>query len=79
MPSDQYSLSITNTTVCSLDRELSRATGRVIGDTNIVLHDKSECRVNVCVCVCVKGSHELKFNNNIKIKKCGDKYLSFHF
>ncbi len=42
MPSDQYRLELTNSTVCSLDRVRSRATGMVIGDTQIVLHDKSK-------------------------------------
>lgn len=41
MPSDQYTLELTNTTVGRLDRRRSRVTGLVIGDTEIVLQDKS--------------------------------------
>ena len=36
MPSDQYSLDLTNTTVASLDRSLSRMTGLVIGLSSTV-------------------------------------------
>ena len=42
MPSDQYTLELTNTTVGRLDRRRSRVTGLVIGDTELVLQDKSE-------------------------------------
>lgn len=41
MPSDQYTLELTNTTVGRLDRRRSRVTGLVIGDTELVLQDKS--------------------------------------
>ena len=41
MPSDQYSLELTNTTVASLDTPSSNVTGLVIGDTEIILQDKS--------------------------------------
>ena len=41
MPSDQYTLELTNTTVGRLDRRRSRVIGLVIGDTEIVLQDKS--------------------------------------
>ena len=41
MPSEQYTLELTNTTVGRLDRQRSRVTGLVIGDTEIVLQDKS--------------------------------------
>lgn len=41
MPSDQYSLELTNTTVASLDIQTSNVTGMVIGDTEVVLQDKS--------------------------------------
>ena len=41
MPSDQYTLELTNTTVGRLDQRRSRVTGLVIGDTEIVLQDKS--------------------------------------
>ena len=41
MPSDQYNLVLTNTTVAKLNRLKSRVTGMVIGDTEIVLNDKS--------------------------------------
>lgn len=41
MPSEQYSLELTNTTVASLDVQTSNVTGLVIGDTEIVLQDKS--------------------------------------
>ena len=44
MPSEQYSLELTNTTVASLDHSTSIVTGLVIGDTEIVLQDKSECQ-----------------------------------
>ena len=42
MPSDQYTLELSNTTVASLDKEMSRVTGMILGDTEIVLHDKSK-------------------------------------
>ena len=42
MPSDQYTLELSNTTVASLDKEISRVTGMILGDTEIVLHDKSK-------------------------------------
>ena len=41
MPSEQYTLELTNTTVGTLDKQRSRVTGLVIGDTEIVLQDKS--------------------------------------
>ena len=41
MPSDQYSLELTNTTVASLDTPSSNVTGLVVGDTEVVLQDKS--------------------------------------
>ena len=41
MPSEQYTLELTNTTVGELDRRRSRVTGLVIGDMEIVLQDKS--------------------------------------
>ena len=41
MPSYQYSLELTNTTVASLDTPSSNVTGLVIGDTEVVLQDKS--------------------------------------
>lgn len=41
MPSEQYSLELTNTTVASLDVQTSNVTGLVIGDTEIVLQDKN--------------------------------------
>ena len=41
MPSDQYSLELTNTTVGSLDTQRSNVTGLVVGDTEVVLQDKS--------------------------------------
>ena len=41
MPSEQYSLELTNTTVASLDIQTSNVTGLVIGDTEVVLQDKS--------------------------------------
>ena len=40
MPSDQYSLELTNTTVASLDVPTSNVTGLVVGNTEIVLQDK---------------------------------------
>ena len=40
MPSDQYSLELTNATVASLDVPTSNVTGLVIGHTDIVLQDK---------------------------------------
>ncbi|CAI8026947.1 Nuclear pore membrane glycoprotein 210 [Geodia barretti] len=41
MPSDQYSLELTNTTVASLDTPSSNVTGLVVGDTEVVLQDKN--------------------------------------
>ena len=41
MPSEQYTLELTNTTVGRLDRRRSRVTGLVVGGTEIVLQDKS--------------------------------------
>ena len=41
MPSDQYSLELTNTTAASLDPASSNVTGLVVGDTEVVLQDKS--------------------------------------
>ena len=41
MPSDQYSLELTNMTVGKLDSQRSRVTGMVIGYTEVVLQDKS--------------------------------------
>ena len=47
MPSEQYTLELTNTTVGRLNRQRSRVTGLVIGDTELVLQDKSI----LCGCV----------------------------
>ena len=41
MPSDQYSLELTNSTVASLDTASSNVTGLMVGDTEVVLQDKS--------------------------------------
>ena len=41
MPSDQYTLELTNLTVGRLDRKRSRVTGLVVGDTEVVLQDRS--------------------------------------
>ena len=47
MPSEQYSLELTNTTVGKLDSEKSRVTGLVVGYTEVVLQDISilSCRL----------------------------------
>ena len=47
MPSDQYSLELTNETVAVLDRKISRVTGMTIGDTTILLLDKSESNMGL--------------------------------
>eukprot|EP00731_Ephydatia_muelleri_P025275 Em0017g358a len=41
MPSDQYTLELTNLTVGRLDRKRSRVTGLVVGDTEVVLQDRN--------------------------------------
>ena len=41
MPSEQYSLELTNTIVGRLDPQRSRVTGLVVGYTEAVLQDKS--------------------------------------
>ena len=41
MPSEQYSLDLTNTTVGRLDPQRSKVTGLVVGFTEVVLQDKS--------------------------------------
>ena len=41
MPSEQYTLELTNRTVGTLDKMRSRVTGLVIGVTEVVLQDKS--------------------------------------
>lgn len=41
MPSDQYTLELTNYTVGELDTQRSRVTGLVVGYTEAVLQDKS--------------------------------------
>ena len=41
LPSDQYSLSISDPTVAELDPALSRVTGLVIGYTEVVVEDQS--------------------------------------
>ena len=41
MPSDQYTLELTNYTVGELDTQKSRVTGLVVGYTEAVLQDKS--------------------------------------
>ena len=41
MPSDQYTLELTNYTVGELDTQRSRVTGMVVGYTEVVLQDKS--------------------------------------
>ena len=60
MPSEQYSLELTNTTVGELNLQRSRVTGLVVGYTEIVLQDISILlqRVNleiVCIFGCVYG------------------------
>ncbi len=45
MPSEQYSLELTNTTVGKLDRERSRVTGLVVGYTEAVLQDMSILKI----------------------------------
>ena len=56
MPSDQYTLELTNVTVGRLDRKRSRVTGLVVGDTDVVLQDRSILICVMCVraCVCVR-------------------------
>jgi len=41
MPSDQYTLELTNKTVGNLDPQRSRVTGLIVGYTEVVLQDKS--------------------------------------
>ena len=53
MPSDQYTLELTNLTVGRLDRKRSRVTGLVVGDTEVVLQDRSILMYVCCVDVCV--------------------------
>ena len=54
MPSDQYRLELTNVTVGRLDHQRSRVTGLLVGDTEVVLQDRSILCVCLCVCdVCV--------------------------
>ena len=57
LPSDQYRLEVTNVTVGRLDHQKSRVTGLVVGDTEVVLQDRSILTsvcvwVWVCVCAC---------------------------
>lgn len=47
MPCDQYSLELTNITVATFNKQLSRVTGMIIGDTELILHDKSEYMFNI--------------------------------
>ena len=47
MPSDQYVLEVTNSTVGRLERKKSRVTGLVVGYTEVVLQDKS-ILANLC-------------------------------
>ena len=49
MPSEQYTLELTNKTVGTLNRQRSRVTGLVVGDTEIVLQDKSILDVGIQV------------------------------
>ena len=61
MPSEQYSLELTNTTIGKLDSERSRVTGLVVGYTEVVLQDISilSCRLasphanfhSMCMCI----------------------------
>ncbi len=53
MPSEQYSLELTNTTVGRLHPQRSRVTGLVVGYTEAVLQDISILILCVCVCVCI--------------------------
>ncbi len=54
MPSEQYSLELTNTTVGRLHPQRSRVTGLVVGYTEAVLQDISI--LILCVCVCTPPS-----------------------
>ena len=48
MPSKQYTLELTNTTVGELDVERSRVTGLAVGFTELVLNDKSLLLYKLC-------------------------------